>query len=263
MAWSGSARRPRVPAGALDSVSELTPESERRPGLDVSGLNAWFGQAQALFDVGLRVDAGEIVGVIGRNGAGKSTLLRSIAGAHGRRAGSVRLGDAELTGLAPHQITALGISLVREGGRVFTSLTVEQNLRLGRQTASIRGRPARDLVDIWRWFPVLEAFRSKQAGLLSGGQRQSLALAIAFISDPKLLLLDEPSAGLAPSVAFQIFETIRGLTREGVSILVAEQNLAWLIGVATRVYGLETGRVGDEGPPEAFVTADSRVRWRS
>jgi branched-chain amino acid transport system ATP-binding protein len=228
----------------------------------VSGLNAWYGQAQALFEVGLGVDSREIVGVIGRNGAGKSTLLRSIAGAHAQRAGIVRFGGRELSALSAHQITALGISLVREGGRVFTSLTVDQNLRLGQQTARIRRRAPRSLDEIWEWFPVLASIRSRQAGLLSGGQRQALALAIAFVSDPDLLLLDEPSAGLAPSVAFQIFETVRALTKEGMAILVAEQNLAWLIGLAARVYGLETGRVGEEGPPQSFVTTESRVRWR-
>jgi branched-chain amino acid transport system ATP-binding protein len=229
----------------------------------VRELDAWYGQAQALFAVRLQVAPGEIAGIIGRNGAGKSTLLRSLAGAHATRSGRVRFGDHELSRMAAHEIAALGISLVREGGRVFTSLTVEQNLRLGQQTAAVRNRPPRSLDEIWRWFPILEQFRRRQAGFLSGGQRQALALGMAFVSDPNLLLLDEPSAGLAPSVAFQIFETIRDLTTEGMSILVAEQNLAWLTGLATRVYGLETGRVSEEGPPEAFVTTDSRVRWRS
>jgi ABC-type branched-subunit amino acid transport system ATPase component len=231
-------------------------------GLAVRGLASWYGQAQALFDVDLQVGEREIVGVLGRNGAGKSTLLRSIARVHARAAGSILFNGVELIDREPHAVAAQGISLVREGGRVFASMTVEQNLRLGQQTARGRDRPAQTLGQIFEWFPVLEQFRRKQAGLLSGGQRQALALAIAFASSPRLLLLDEPSAGLAPSIAFQVFETIRSLSAGGLAIVVAEQNLSWLIGLATRAYELETGRIAAEAPPEEFVTATSRVRWR-
>jgi branched-chain amino acid transport system ATP-binding protein len=231
-------------------------------GLTVSGLSSWYGQAQALFDVGVQVAEREVVGVLGRNGAGKSTLLRSIAGAHTRRAGSVRFNGAELIDRDAHEIVAQGISLVREGGRVFASMTVEQNLKLGQQTANSRGRPAQTLDQLFEWFPVLKEFRKKQAGLLSGGQRQALALAIGLASSPTLLLLDEPSAGLAPTVAFQLFKTIRSLAAGGIAIVVAEQNLSWLIGLATRAYELETGRITAEAAPDDFVTAGSRLRWR-
>jgi branched-chain amino acid transport system ATP-binding protein len=230
-------------------------------GLTVTHLSSWYGQAQALFEVDVRVAEGEVVGVLGRNGAGKSTLLRSIAGVHPRRSGSVRFDGRELIRSDPHRITASGISLVREGGRVFASLTVEQNLRLGQQTARYRGRPARSLDQLFGWFPALDEFRKRQAGLLSGGQRQALALATALASNPSLLLLDEPSAGLAPSVAHQVFETIRSLAADGIAILVAEQNLSWLIGLVARAYELETGRITAEGEPTDFLAERPRVSW--
>ena len=236
------------------------PSAVATTGLAVRGLSSWYGQAQALFDVDLEVGEQEIVGVLGRNGAGKSTLLRSIARAHTRSTGSIRFDGSELIDRDAHLVAAQGISLVREGGRVFASMTVEQNLRLGQQTASGRGRPAPPLEQVYEWFPVLREFRRKQAGLLSGGQRQALALGIAFASSPRLLLLDEPSAGLAPAIAFQVFETIRALSSGGIAIMVAEQNLSWLIGLAARAYELETGRITAQAPPEDFVTAASRPR---
>lgn len=221
--------------------------------LTVERLAAWYGQARALDDISVRVDDGDIVGVLGRNGAGKTTLLRSIAGLHGRIRGAIHLDGTLITGLRADTIALRSLTLLREGGQLPASLSVIENLLLGQRLARRRGRSARTLDEIWRWFPLLEPLRDRKAGLLSGGQRQALALAVAFVSRPSLLLLDEPSAGLAPSVARELFATIRQLATTGVTVLIVEQYPAWLIGLAARGYLLEVGSVTAEGPLEELV----------
>jgi branched-chain amino acid transport system ATP-binding protein len=224
--------------------------------LTVRGLSAWYGQAQALFDVGLSVEDGEVVGVVGRNGAGKSTLLHCIAGIHPRLRGSMEWAGHDLVGRDSHRIAATGVSLVRGGARVFANITVEQNLRLGARLARSRGRDPRPLDEIWEWFPVLAERRQVKAAFLSGGQRQSLALSVAMISSPSLLLLDEPSAGLATAVAATLFDALRRLRGEGLTMLVVEQDPDWLTDLVHRVLVLDTGRLSVDSQP-ALVAAGS------
>lgn len=222
-------------------------------GLQVTGLSAWYGQAQALWDVTVKVGDGEIVGILGRNGAGKTTLLRSIAGLQSRIKGTVELDGQQLAGMRTSDIALKGLAMLRESGKLPASLTVLQNLSLGQRVARRKGKGGRTLADVWRWFPLLEPLRGRKAGLLSGGQRQALALAVAFISEPRVMLLDEPSAGLSPPVAQELFKTIRQLADAGATVLMVEQHPAWLIGVANRGYLLEVGRITGEGSIEELV----------
>jgi branched-chain amino acid transport system ATP-binding protein len=179
--------------------------------------------------------------------------------AHHRRpaceVGGRDLGDAPIRGLRADAIALRGVALLREGGRLPGSLSVHENLQLGQRLARLRGRAGRTLEEVWRWFPILEPLRERKAALLSGGQRQALALACAFIAEPSILLLDEPSAGLAPPVARDLFATIRQLATSGVTVLVVEQQPAWLIGLAQYCYLLEVGRVVDEGPIETLLAS--------
>jgi len=221
--------------------------------LQVSKLSAWYGQARALWDVSLEVADGEIVGVLGRNGAGKTTLLRSIAGLQPRIDGDVTLNDAPLAALRANDIALRGLALLREGGKLPASLTVSQNLALGRRLARMRGKAGREPAEVWHWFPMLEALQERRAGLLSGGQRQALALAVAFVSEPTLMLLDEPSAGLSPPVAQDLFATIGQLASAGATVLIVEQHPAWLLGVARRGYLLEIGKVTAQGTIEELL----------
>lgn len=213
------------------------------PLLTVGSLSSWYGEAQVLWDVSLTVGAGEGVGIIGRNGAGKSTLLRTIAAIHRRAEGAVQFLGRDILGRPPHQVARSGLSIVREGAPVFAELSVIENVRLGEHLARLRKAEPVGLDELWTIFPALEAMSSRQAGQLSGGQRQMLALATALASAPRLLLLDEPSAGLAPEAAATAFEAIEHLRRTGLSVLIAEQNLEWLAGVATRHVELESGRI--------------------
>ena len=221
--------------------------------LDVTKLSAFYGQSRALWDVSLAARRGSIVGVLGRNGAGKTTLLRAIAGLHRNATGSVLTNNVEYCGWRADRIALLGVALSREGGRLPGSLTVYDNLMLGRRLALHRGKPPRELKDVWKWFPMLEPLRGRAAALLSGGQRQALVLAVAFISNPTVLMLDEPSAGLAPPVARDLFGTIRDLANDGVTLLVVEQAPAWLVGVADDCYLLEVGKVVDHGSVERLM----------
>jgi len=221
--------------------------------LKIDKLSAAYGQARALWDISLEVAHGSVVGVLGRNGAGKTTLLRSIAGLHPRVQGSVHADGREIRGLRADQIALLRVALVREGGRLPSSLSVIENLQLGQRLARQRGKQGRSLDEIWQWFPILEPLQTRKAGLLSGGQRQALALASAFVAEPSILLLDEPSAGLAPPVAKELFRVIGQLASSGMTVLVVEQQPAWLIGLAQQCYLLEVGRVVDAGPVEKLI----------
>lgn len=215
--------------------------------LEVRGLSAWYGQARALWDIDLNVEEGQVVGVLGRNGAGKSTLLRTVAGLSPRMAGDVLVGGRSIAGRPAHEIALAGVSLLREAGRLAASLSVAENIALAQRLARSRGRAARSLPEILNWFPLLEALVDRKAGLLSGGQRQALGLAMAFASQPSLLLLDEPSAGLAPLVARELYDTIRQLAGSGITVLVVEQHPAWLTDLVQRAYHLEMGRVTASG----------------
>lgn len=216
--------------------------------LEISGLSAWYGQAQALWDVSLRVNDGEVVGALGRNGAGKTTLLRSIARLQHSIAGRISVAGRDVNSLAPAAVARAGVSFVREGAQLPGSLTVADNIRMGMRLARLRGREPRSIDEALERFPILRDIQHLRAVNLSGGQRQTAALVSAFVSNPLLLLLDEPSAGLAPIIAESVFETIAALARSGLALLVVEQTPAWLIGRAERAYLLDVGHVVAEGP---------------
>lgn len=221
--------------------------------LNVSALSASYGQAQVLWDIDLKVDDGQVVGILGRNGAGKTTLLRALCGLHPHPRGRVALDDVDVAGRPANEIARLGVSVLRESGKCASSLTVLQHLGLGQRLAGLRGKAPVPTDEVWRWFPLLEPLQTRKAGLLSGGQRQALALAVAFVARPRWILLDEPSAGLAPPVARDLFATIGQLASTGVTILVVEQHPAWLDGIASHGYVLEVGRIVREGPMSAFL----------
>ncbi len=216
--------------------------SPRGADLRITRLSAWYGQAQALFDVSLHAEPGAIVGLLGRNGAGKSTLLRTVARVHRRAAGTLDLDGTGILPERPDRIAARGVSLVREGARVFANLSVADHLLLAERLAEMRHREARSLDEVLELFPVLGERMKHAAGYLSGGQRQILALAMAFRSQPSLLLLDEPSAGLARTVATSVFESIGRMAQQGMTLIIAEQEPAWLEGLVGSMVTLETGR---------------------
>jgi branched-chain amino acid transport system ATP-binding protein len=225
----------------------------------VEGLRAGYGPIDALHGVSLTVESGEVVALIGANGAGKTTTLMTISGVIPARAGAVVFDGHDLTRLAAHRIVKLGLAQSPEGRKIFPRLTVLENLQMGAFTRSDRQGVADDLEKAFQMFPILRERKAQAGGLLSGGQQQMLAIARALMARPKLLLLDEPSLGLAPQVVVQIFEVIRGLNRQGVSVLLVEQNARMALKVAHRGYVLETGRVTVADKADALLN-DPRIR---
>lgn len=226
--------------------------------LRVEGLSTAYGRVSVLKDVTLEVHAGEIVALLGANGAGKTTLMHTISGLHSQLGGSVWLEGAKLDAMSPHRRVGMGLGHAPEGRQVFKPLSVADNLRLGayrRKDAEI----AADTDMVYAMFPVLGEMRRRVASDLSGGQQQMLAIGRALMSRPKLLLLDEPSLGLAPLLIDQIFEVLVRLRAQGVTILVVEQNAAAALTVADRGYVLETGRIVHSGTGRALL-ADPAVR---
>lgn len=212
--------------------------------LQIEHLSARYGRTTVLRDVELHVQHGSVLALIGANGMGKSTLLRSIAGLHRSVDGSIRLDGTELIGRPAHRIATLGLGLVPEGRHLFPELTVHENLQMGLHGL---GRSAADgkkrITDVLRQFPILEEFAQRPAGALSGGQQQMLAIGRALVRQPTVLLLDEPSLGLAPLLVMQILETIRALADQGVAVLLAEQNAAAALRVADLGAVMENGRI--------------------
>ncbi len=212
------------------------------PLLEVQGIHTYYGTIEALKGVSLSVDAGEIVTLIGSNGAGKSTTLRSISGLSRARAGAIRFDGHEITRLPPQDIVALGIAQSPEGRHCFARMTVRENLDLGAYLR--RGQTvAEDLERVFHLFPRLQERERQKAGTMSGGEQQMLAIGRALMARPRLLLLDEPSMGIAPILVQRIYETIAEINRGGVAILLVEQNANYALGAARRGYVLETGRV--------------------
>src|SRR5512145_2824607 len=215
--------------------------------LDVHDIDAFYGDAQALRDVSLQVNEGEIVALIGANGAGKTTLMRVIAGLHPPSAGTVQLGDTILHLLAAYQIVADGMILVPEGRRLFGELSVLDNLELGAYTSHARKSRFKTLEHVFELFPLLRERQGQRAGTLSGGQQQMLAIGRALMGLPRLLMLDEPSLGLAPLIVVNIFEIIKRMNDEGVTIFLVEQNARQALELADRAYILEQGRIVGKG----------------
>jgi branched-chain amino acid transport system ATP-binding protein len=215
--------------------------------LDVREVQAAYGAAPALWGVSLRVGAGELVCVVGPNGAGKSTLINVIAGLHRARAGSILVDGQDVTHLAPHRFCGRGVAIVPEGRRLFTGMTVQENLELGSFLPGPKAVRATTMEQVLALFPALKQKLGNPAGSLSGGQQQMVAIGRALMSQPKLLLLDEPSLGLAPTVVLDMFKAIRSINESGTSVLLVEQNGAMAMELAQRAYVMEEGRIVAEG----------------
>jgi branched-chain amino acid transport system ATP-binding protein len=212
--------------------------------LQVEQLSTHYGPIQALHQVSIEVHAGELVAIVGANGAGKTTLLQTLSAIQPSSGGTIHFAGEEITRAAPHQIVRAGICQVPEGRQVFAPLSVEDNLRLGGYTQQhTPGWVSEQLERVYTLFPILREKAAQSAGTLSGGQQQMLAMGRALLGRPRLLLLDEPSMGLAPLLVEEIFNTIQQLNRDGVTILLVEQNARAALGIANRGYVLETGRV--------------------
>ena len=213
------------------------------PMLEVQNINSYYGKIHALKDVSISIEKGEVVTIIGANGAGKSTMLRTTSGLLKPRTGSIRLEGEDLTQLRPHEIVMKGVVQVPEGRRVFGRLTVKENLEMGAFTIADKKKNLENINHVFTMFPRLKE-RSKQvAGTLSGGEQQMLAMGRALMSNPRVLLLDEPSMGLAPVLVDGIFDTIRQLHAAGTTILLVEQNARMALQVASRGYVLQTGAI--------------------
>jgi branched-chain amino acid transport system ATP-binding protein len=219
--------------------------------LSLDGVSAGYGDFQALFGVSLEVNAGEAVAVIGPNGAGKTTLLRVISKLVEPSAGDVRLEGRSLAPLPAHEVVAHGIAHVPENRRLFPRLTVEENLRMG--AYSSRRRFSERLETVYGLFPRLQERRNQPAGTLSGGEQQMCAIGRALMSGPKLLLLDEPSAGLAPVVVQSIFALVRRICAQGYTVLIVEQNIRQVLKVVSRAYLLEAGRIRLSGTAQELL----------
>jgi branched-chain amino acid transport system ATP-binding protein len=228
--------------------------------LEIEALGAGYGAVPVLNGVTIRVGAGEFVAIVGPNGAGKTTLFKTISGIVPPMSGAIRFEGRDLLSIAPSARAHLGIAHVPEGRQVFPSLTVLENLEMGAGTGAGRRNWAENLENVYTWFPVLAGRAKTQAGALSGGQQQMLAIARGLASSPKLLMLDEPSLGLAPAVADEIFERIVAIhTGSGLTVLMVEQRVAEALHYATRGYVLEAGRVVLEGSHDELKSND-RIR---
>jgi branched-chain amino acid transport system ATP-binding protein len=228
--------------------------------LALEAIDVFYGPVQALHEVSLEVRAGEIVTLVGSNGAGKSTTLRAVSGLLTPRSGRVLLDGAPIQGLRADRVVARGVAHAPEGRRIFTRLTVRENLEMGAYLVRDRKSAAESLARVFALFPRLEERRDQAGGTLSGGEQQMLAIGRALMSRPRLLLLDEPSLGIAPILVQEIFREIARINREdGTAILLVEQNAHAALQVAHRAYVLETGRIVLEGPP-ATVRRDPTVK---
>ncbi len=223
--------------------------------LEANGLHTFYGKSHILHGVSLAVQEGEIVTLLGRNGAGKSTTLRSLVGLTPAREGTVRIFGQEAAAWPPYRIAALGLGFVPEGRRVFANLTVEENLRVPLE------RPGPwNIARVYKLFPRLEERKSNKGRQLSGGEQEMLAIARALLLNPKLLLLDEPSQGLAPIIVQDVFRVIVEMRKEGMSVLLVEQNVRAAVGIADRAYVLDDGKIVYEGEAAEFAKDEERVR---
>ncbi|MGH3877917.1 MAG: ABC transporter ATP-binding protein [Actinophytocola sp.] len=211
--------------------------------LEISQLDAFHGDAQALWDVTLDVGAGETVSLIGPNGAGKSTLVASVAGLHASVRGHIDIGGVDVVGLPAHRVCAHGVAVVPEGRRIFGQMSVHDNLCLGAYRRTARARYRQTMAEVFELFPRLSARSTQLAGSLSGGEQQMLAIGRALMARPSLLLLDEPSLGLAPVVIDEVFEAITTINQGGVSVLLVEQDIDRALEISTRGYLLAEGRI--------------------
>jgi branched-chain amino acid transport system ATP-binding protein len=241
------------------TIPSTTPSATAAPVLQVQSLNAWYGAAQILFDVSLHVGRGEVVALMGRNGAGKSTTLKAIMGMVARQGGVQFLGHP-IDRSEPHHIARLGLGYVPEDRRIFTDLTVLENLQVGRQSPRCwpDGAPAPEWTPekLFALFPNLGEMPQRPGGRMSGGEQQMLTVARTLMGQPLLVLLDEPSEGVAPLIVQQMARTIRALKAQGVSVLLSEQNLPFAQAVADRAYLIEQGQIVHHGSMAEVVASD-------
>ena len=223
--------------------------------LEAQGLQTYYGKSHILHGVGLEVREGEIVTLLGRNGAGKSTTLRSLIGLTPPREGRIRIFGQETAGWAPYRVAALGVGFVPEGRRIFKNLSVDENLRVPLE------RPGPwNIERVYQLFPRLNERRNNKGSQLSGGEQEMLSIARALLLNPKLLILDEPSQGLAPLIVKQVFDVIVAMRKEGMSILLVEQNVRAAVEIADRAYVLDSGSIAYEGVASEFAADEERVR---
>lgn len=225
--------------------------------LNVEDINVYYGAIHAIKGVSFQVNEGEIVTLIGANGAGKSTTLKTVSGLLRSKTGAITFEGKDISNTAPHKLVAHGLAHVPEGRRVFLNMTVEENLEMG---AYVKGKVSQELLEkVYQHFPRLKERRRQVAGTLSGGEQQMLAMGRALMSEPKLMMLDEPSMGLAPILVDQIFEIIQTLHKNGTTILLVEQNAQMALSVANRGYVLETGKVVRSAPAKELLN-DAAVK---
>jgi len=225
--------------------------------LKLTDIDTYYGDLQALWGISLEVKEGEMVSLIGPNGAGKTTSLLSITGLLKPSNGSILFDGHDLLKVPPYKVVDLGISMVMEGGRVFAGMTVMENLELGAYGTRARKQRAETVDQVFEIFPRLKERLTQRAGTLSGGERQMLAIGRAMMSKPKLLMLDEPSFGLAPILVDAIFEMVKSINKQGVTILLVEQNVRAALELADRAYVIENGRIVGEGSGEALLSFES------
>jgi branched-chain amino acid transport system ATP-binding protein len=221
--------------------------------LEISDLAVAYGGVQALWGVSVDVEEGSIVSLVGANGAGKSTLLKTIAGINRPQRGTVLFAGRKMFGLRPEEVVDAGISLVPEGRRLFSRLTVKENLELGAYTPRARPKTKESLEQAYDLFPILKTRRDQQAGSLSGGEQQMLAIARSMMSKPSILMLDEPSLGLSPLVVKMMFELIESLNRTGITILLVEQNVYQALKISHHAYVMKTGKIALDGSGEELL----------
>ncbi len=223
--------------------------------LQVENINVYYGAIHAIKGISFEVNEGEIVTLIGANGAGKSTTLNTVSGLLRSKTGSVTFMGENISNMAPHKIVERGLAQVPEGRRIFLQMSVLENLEMGAYTKG-KGNISADLETVFEQFPRLKERRKQIAGTLSGGEQQMLAMGRALMSSPKLLMLDEPSMGLAPILVEQIFEIIQNMHKNGTTILLVEQNAQMALSVADRAYVLETGKIGLSGTGQELIQSD-------
>jgi branched-chain amino acid transport system ATP-binding protein len=221
--------------------------------LEIAGLQAGYGEVVAVWDVSLRIAAGEVVAVVGPNGAGKTTLINTISGLVEARTGRIEFEGGDISRTAAEARVRAGIVQCPEGRKLFPEMSVEENLRMGAFTCTDNGEVARRLDSVCTLFPILRERRKQLANTLSGGQQQMVALGRALMAGPRLLLLDEPSLGLAPIVVREVFRFVKRIRAEGMTILIVEQNVRQTLEVADRAYVLENGRIALEGKASALL----------
>jgi branched-chain amino acid transport system ATP-binding protein len=227
--------------------------------LRVEGLDLFYGDAQALDGVSIGAEEGELIAIVGANGAGKSSLIRTIAGIERPRAGRIFYRGNDITGLPSYRICNLGVGQVAEGRQIFPSLTVEENLEMGALLPRARAKMAETMREVFATFPRLEERRGQLAGTMSGGEQQMLAIGRCLMGRPELIMFDEPSLGLAPTLVQELFRTVRTLNERGLTVLLVEQNVVASLKLANRAYVLENGRIVMRGSGPELI-ADDRVR---